>query len=290
MTAAKQIAPGSFGIYIKPDGTPVALNTGVHYDVVPSFVNVYKVDEMRYRTLKTDVHYDPSNSPGSAECFSELCGTPIDKIAVAGTQRLASFNVDVGFKVMNPINNPDVLAKYVKMGSLSSAMVNYIEGPTREAVRSVGADMTQPQLESEAGKAEYEKRVLNKVQGRLDRDNIPLQISYVNVRGRDFNDADLRTAAAAAELQLQKENDRIAAANAHTKAIEAETAGFEALQRQITLKMDAISKVINTSDGISCTELALLGNLGLMNVDWSTMPKEMCVSGNTAINVTTAPK
>ena len=56
VTRAVQIAPSTFGIYIKPDGTPVALSPGIHYDEVPSFVNVYSADEMRYRTLAVDVY------------------------------------------------------------------------------------------------------------------------------------------------------------------------------------------------------------------------------------------
>jgi hypothetical protein len=286
VTQAVQIAPSTFGIYIKPDGTPVALSTGIHYDVVPSFVNVYNADEMRYRTLAVDV-YNANSTPDSPACSSELCGTIIDKIVVSGTQRLASFNVDVGFKALDPANNPDVLAKYANLGPMRSAIVDNIEGPVRESVRSVGVDMTQEQIASEAGKAEFERRVITRVQGILDRKNIPLQLTYVNLRSRNFDDADLRAAAAQAEVQLQRENDRIAAANARTKAVEAETAALEALKRQITLRVESISNVVEVKDGISCTELTLLDSLGLIDVDWSTTPKDMCVSGNTAITVTT---
>ena len=51
--------------------------------------------------------------------------------------------------------------------------------------------------------------------------------------------------------------------------------------------MTSISKVVNVTDGISCTELALLDSLGLVDIDWATTPKDMCVSGNTSISVTT---
>lgn len=282
---AVQITPDSFGVYVRPDGALEALNTGIHYDVVPGFVNVYKSDEMRFRTLSLEV-YGTNSTPESPACSSELCDTIIDKIIVAGTQRLASFNVDVGFKAENPYNNAEVLVKYTNLGPMQSAIVDYIEGPTREAVRSVGSDMTQQQLESEAGKAEFEKRVLYKVQSTLDQKGIPLKLTYVNLRSRNFNDADLRAAAAEAEVQLQRENDRIAAANARAKAIDAETVALAGLQQQVELKMESASKVVNSADGISCTELALLSHLGLINVDWSTMPKEMCITGNTAITVT----
>lgn len=286
VTRAVQIAPSTFGVYIKPDGTPVALSTGIHYDAVPSFVNVYNADEMRYRTLAVDV-YEGNKAPDSPACSSELCGAIIDKIVVAGTQRLASFNVDAGFKALDPVNNPDVLAKYVNLGPMRSAVVDNIEGPMREAVRTVGVDMTQEQLASEAGKAEFERRVTTRVQGSLDKKNVPLKLTYVNLRSRNFDDADLRAAASQAEVQLQRENDRIAAANARAKAVAAETVALEALSAQVTLKMESISKVVNATDGISCTELALLDSLGVIEVDWATTPKDMCVAGNTSINVTT---
>jgi uncharacterized protein YkvS len=286
VTDAVQIAPNTFGIYIKPDGRPVALSTGIHYDVVPSFVNVYNTDEMRYRTLAFDV-YDKNSAPDSPACSSELCGTIIDKIVISGTQRLASFNVDVGFKALDPTSNAEVLAKYVNFGPMSSGIVDSIEGPVREAVRSVGFNMTQEQIASEAGKAEFERRVTAKVQGSLDQKNVPLKLTYVNLRSRNFDDTELRAAAAEAEVQLQRENGRIAAANARAKAVEAETAALEALKEQVSVKMESISNVVELKDGISCTELALLDSLGIVGVDWTTVPTDMCISGNTAITVTT---
>ena len=101
-----------------------------------------------------------------------------------------------------------------------------------------------------------------RVQGALDQKNVPFKLTYVNLRSRNFDDADLRAAAAEAEVQLQRENDRIAAANARAKAVEAETVALEALRSQVTLKMESISKVVNVTDGISCTELALLDSPG----------------------------
>ena len=127
---------------------------------------------------------------------------------------------------------------------------------------------------------------MTRVQGSLDKKNVPLKLTYVNLRSRNFDDADLRAAASQAEVQLQRENDRIAAANARAKAVEAETVALEALSAQVTLKMESISKVVNVTDGISCTELALLDSLGVIEVDWATTPKDMCISGTTSINVT----
>ncbi len=289
VTDATSIAPNTFGIYIQPNnGVAVALMSRIHYDVIPSMVRIYKSTEMRYRTLDVKV-YNENKAPGSPACSSELCGTIIDTIVISGTQRLASFNVDVGFRALNP-DTPDVLNKYVNLGLMDTAVVNFIEGPVREAVRSVGVDMNQQLLESEAGKIEFERRVLAKVQeGTLDKKNIPFRMTYVNLRNRNFDDADLRTAAKTSEVQLQAERDRIAAADARLKAIQSETAALQALQAQITIKMASISQVVNIQDGISCTELVLLDNLGLVDVDWATLPKEMCLVGGTSVSITTAP-
>lgn len=287
VTQAVQIAPNEFGVYTNPDGTLQALATGIHYQAVPQFVQKYRTDEMRYRTLAVEV-YNEDRSPKSAACSSELCGTIIDKIVVSGTQRLAAFNVDVGFKAEPPFGKEEVLVKYRNLGSMSAAIVDYIEGPTRESVRSVGANMTQPMLESETGKIEFENRVMKRVQGILDQKGVPLKLTYVNVRSRNFNDADLRSAASQAEVELQRENARVAAAEARAKAIQAETQAQEALQHQIALKLESVAKVVSVTDGISCTELTLVASLGLIDpLDWAKLPKEMCINGgNMSVDVT----
>ncbi|OGC50889.1 hypothetical protein A2716_02545 [candidate division WWE3 bacterium RIFCSPHIGHO2_01_FULL_40_23] len=282
---AVQIGPNEFGIYVKTDRSLVYLAPGVHYEVVADFVNVYPVDELRYCTLATDV-YLADTSPESQACSSTLCGTIIDKIVISGTQRLAAFNVDTGFIFENPGSNPLALDKYLNLGKVMSAIRDYVEGPNREAVRSVGTDMTQQVLETEAGKTEFEQRVIAKVQGEIDRKDVPIKITYVNLRSRNFNDEDLRQAAAKAEVELQEENARIRVAQAQVAALEAETLALKALQEQIRAKMASVTQVVDVANGVSCTELALLNAVGVIEVEWDKVPKEMCQSGNTNITVT----
>lgn len=284
--AAVNIMQNEFGIYFDPNtGGLRALGTGVHYDVVPRFVNVYKTDEMRYRTL--DVHvYENNKNPGDPACASELCATVITRIEISGTDRLAAFNMDVYFKMRNPLEEPSVLPMYADLGSMDSAIVDNVEGPTRNNARNVGTDMTQKELESIPGTTEYEERVRAANQADIDEKGAPFVINKVNVRGKDFDDAELRAAAEEAEVAIQKERDRIAAAEARERAIEAETSALEALREQVRLKMEVIQEVINTADGISCTELVYLEGLDLIEIDWDSLPPDICSSGNTTITVT----
>lgn len=287
-TQALQLLPGTFGVYVKPNGEMMELNVGIHYDVVPSFVDVYKASEMRYRTLDVAV-YKSDPRPESPACASELCETIVDRIPISGTSRLAEFNVEITFSVINPTTDRAALERYRNMGSMSAAIIDYIEGPTRNAVRAVGKEMEQKYLETEAGKLEFGQRVMDRVQAKIDAKGAPFKVTGFGIRGQNFNDTDLRAAMAEAEVELQRQNARAEIAAAEAKAVEAELRAQDMLQQLVAKKLEAIMKLgsINLTDGIDCTELLFLDRLGIITIEWDKVPAQVCPNGTTTISVNT---
>jgi hypothetical protein len=269
------IGPGSFGVYSNEDGTWRALATGTYVDIPSPRVEVYPSPIQRYKTLAVDV-FNSQPNPSDPACSSMFCGTIVDGVRIAGTQRLISINIEIGFQFMDPNQNDATLAMYKNLGSARLVAGDFVENPGREATRSVCTEYTQEQLSSPEGKALCESKIADYVTGKITDAHKPLTGITAHIRSIDFNDVDLRTAATAAEVELQKQADRERIAAAQEEAINSETASLAALNTQIVTKMTSISKVINVTDGISCQELALLQSLGLVTLEWDKYPSNFC--------------
>ena len=295
LVSAVQVGTGQFGIYVKSDKAGLYIGSGINYDVVPSLVRIFPTGSLRYRTLT--INNDPNGqglhkedlASDSAACASFLCETVIDKMVISGTQRQAMANVEALFIFPDPGGNGNttLLDKYAKMGSIADTVQTYVGGKIREAFRNLPRDLSQTDLETEEGKAVLSDRATAYAQAAIDKDGIPIVILSIGIRSIDFNDKDIRDDATAAERALLQQQARIKTAEAEAEAIEAETAAVNALRIKIAAKMGTVSQVINTQDGISCPELALLSAMGVIDpIDWNKLPSTMCQNTNTTISVT----
>jgi len=188
---------------------------------------------------------------------------------------------------LDPKGSPAKLEMFRNFGDLIKAVIDNVEGPTRDNLRSVCSGMNQEQLESPEGKAECESRTQKKIQEGIDGKGIPLIITYVNIRSRNFNDDALRTAAAESELALQKQQDAIKIAEAEKAASEARLQMVMAQAAEFEQTLNMIKALVNLEDGVSCEELILLASAGLITIDWTAVPASVCTQGNINVDVST---
>lgn len=253
----------SFGKYLEADGSITHIDPGWYFNLLPSNLEIYSANQLRYRTLSIghlldQIAIQDYLSPDSNACQSILCDTTIDRVVIKGSSTTSDFNVDVLYHFDS---SPAFSNEYLEIGGMMRAVQDHVATPTRNIVRIVCSGSTREELKTQTGAQTCAQLILDAL--RLHNKDLPVVIDSVNIRGMNFNDQELVAAEQAAEIDKQKAEARIEIAELEQEALYAEAKLREAQQAEFEYKLGQLEAYLDmiarsAQNGLSVGHLMIL--------------------------------